>query len=137
MIVVWSDHRQRFEAVTSFVEKNIPKENRWRWDPAVKRWWAPSEDIARRLARFAQGPAALRLVDMADGERAALAASQAEDSDLVIPAPPGLDYLPYQRASIAYALSVFGDLPPSPRSGQEGGLALPRRGVLIADEMGL
>lgn len=117
MIVVWSEPRARFEAVTSYMERSLAKENRWRWDPAVKRWYAPSEDIARRLARFAQGPARLRLLGMADDERDALAASQAEDSDLAIPVPPGLDYLPYQRAGIAYALS--------------------RPHTLIGDEMGL
>ena len=137
MIVVWNDARGRFEAVASFLERSIPRENRWRWDSAAKRWWAPSEDIARRLARFAHGPAALRLLDLAGNERAALAASQAQDSDIQIPAPPGLDYLPYQRAGIAYALGVFGDLPATPSRGEEGGYGLSRRGVLIADEMGL
>lgn len=46
-----------------------------------------------------------------------LEASKAVDSDAVIPVPEGLEYLPYQRAGIAYALS--------------------RPGTLIADEMGL
>ena len=47
---------------------------------------------------------------------AGLAASYAHDSDLVIPAPEGLSYLPFQRAGIAFALSrpegigcIFGD----------------------------
>lgn len=117
MIVVWHEERRRFEAITSYFEKSLCKENSWRWDNAVRRWWAPSDDIARRLARFAQGPAALRLMDLGNEERAALAASQAQDSDIQIPAPPGLDYLPYQRAGIAYALS--------------------RPSTLIGDEMGL
>ena len=46
-----------------------------------------------------------------------LRASAAEDSDINIPVPDGLDYLPYQRAGIAFALG--------------------RTGTLIADEMGL
>ena len=117
VIVVYSEPRRRFEAITSFMERSLAKENRWRWDPQVKRWWAPNEDIARRLARFAMGAAALRLMDMGEAEREALAASQAQDSHIAIPAPPGLDYLPYQRAGIAYALS--------------------RPHTLIADEMGL
>lgn len=46
-----------------------------------------------------------------------VAASYATSSDLEIPAPAGLSYLPYQRAGVAYALS--------------------RRSTLIADPMGL
>ncbi len=37
-------------------------------------------------------------------------ASRAMDSDVEIPCPKGLAYLPYQRAGIAYAMRVFGDL---------------------------
>lgn len=129
MIVVYSEERQRFEAITSFFERNIPKAERWRWDAGIKRWWAPSEDIARRLSSYAQGGAALRLVNLSDAERDAMRASLAHDSDMEIPAPPGLDYLPYQRAGIAYALRT-------PRQGEEGGQSL-SRGTLIADEMGL
>lgn len=148
MIVVYSDERERFECITSYFERNLPKAERWRWDTAVKRWWAPSEDIARRLASYAQGAASLRLASLTEDERASLAASTASDSDFMPPAPPGLDYLPYQRAGIAYALRRFGDLdriprssrmespPRSPRLGEEGGFSPSRGGVLIADEMG-
>ncbi|MFT5687990.1 MAG: SWI/SNF-related matrix-associated actin-dependent regulator 1 of chromatin subfamily A [Planctomycetota bacterium] len=46
-----------------------------------------------------------------------LQASLAQDADIHVPAAEGFEYLPYQRAAIAYALS--------------------RRHTLIADEMGL
>lgn len=52
----------------------------------------------------------------------AVAASRAETSDLTVPAPAGLSYLPYQRAGIDYMLQRL-----------SGG----RRGVILADEMGL
>lgn len=48
---------------------------------------------------------------------AASAASRAVDADIAIPVPAGLDYLPYQKAGIAYAIS--------------------RDACLIGDEMGL
>jgi len=41
----------------------------------------------------------------------AKAASKATDAAVEIPAPPGLEYLPYQKAGIAFALRCFGDLP--------------------------
>lgn len=49
--------------------------------------------------------------------QANISASSAEDSDIYIPAPQGLSYLPYQRAGIAFGLK--------------------NAGVLIADEPGL
>lgn len=52
----------------------------------------------------------------------AVAASRAETSDLEVPAPDGLSYLPYQRAGVDYMLQRL-----------HGG----RRGVILADEMGL
>lgn len=48
---------------------------------------------------------------------AAIKLSQASDSDVDVPVPDGLEYLPFQRAGIAYAAS--------------------REATLIADEMGL
>ena len=47
----------------------------------------------------------------------AIAESAAADSDIEIPSPDGLSYLPYQKAGVAYALK--------------------RKSCLIADEMGL
>ena len=48
---------------------------------------------------------------------ASLRASKAKDAKIEVPSPPGYDYLPFQRAAIAYALG--------------------RAGTLLADEMGL
>ncbi len=47
----------------------------------------------------------------------AVETSRATDAEIDVPAPDGLEYLPYQRAGIAYALG--------------------RKGTLIGDEMGL
>lgn len=62
-------------------------------------WWAQVSAEVRRV------------------QQAAVIESRAADSDLAVPAPAGLSYLPYQRAGIAYALA--------------------RQNTLIADEMGL
>jgi hypothetical protein len=43
-------------------------------------------------------------------KKAAKVASRASSADIDIPAPHGLEYLPYQKAGIAYCLSVFGDI---------------------------
>lgn len=64
-------------------------------------------------------PEALEVVQPA---AQAHAASWAQDAEIMIPAPAGLQYRGYQRAGIAAALAAF----------QQG-----RRGILIGDEMGL
>lgn len=53
----------------------------------------------------------LPLDEEMEKERAEVSAlSRATGSDLDVPAPEGLSYLPYQVAGIEYALRVFGDL---------------------------
>jgi len=37
----------------------------------------------------------------------AIAASRAQDSDVFVPAPDGQEYLPFQRAGIAYAVKIL------------------------------
>jgi len=79
----------------------------------VKKWWTPFPEKAAVLidhcddaAKQALGP-----------HLAKTEASKAVDADLDLAKPDGLEYLPYQKAGIAYALG--------------------RKGTLFADEMGL
>ena len=55
---------------------------------------------------------------------AKLAASQAEDADIIVPAPEGRSYLGYQKAGILYAHT-------------DKTLTTLKRGIIIGDEMGL
>lgn len=74
------------------------------------------DDTARaELAKYNVQASTLKQ-DLSSKEEA-LALSRATDSDANVPKPEGLEYLPYQRAGVAYAMR--------------------RDGVLIADEMGL
>lgn len=89
-----------------------------RWDKDFKRWTLSSSlvKVAREIAETwnfrADG------LDEAEKKvRESMAASRATDSDIEIPAPPGLSYLPYQKGGIAYSIK--------------------RKDVLIGDEMGL
>jgi len=63
-----------------------------RTDEWVVLWWAPL-------------PTAV-----ATCRAKALAASRATDADVEIPAPAGLEYLPFQKAGIVYCLRKFGYL---------------------------
>lgn len=78
-----------------------------------KVWWTPRKDVAARLVKYANPEAAKLLSEQVES----VALSSATDADVEIPVPEGLEYLPFQRAGIAYAMK--------------------RPNVLIADEMGL
>lgn len=101
----------------TYAEKDLPKQARFRWEPTAKYWWTDDQRKAASLSRFAQGEARDRLASYVTQTVAVIEASRATDADINLPVPDGLQYLPYQKAGIAYALE--------------------REGTLIADEMGL
>ncbi len=119
MRLIWNPTRTRFEFESRYDERDVPKSARFRWDPDAKRWWTADEERARALIRYATTDVLAMLEGRREEHTATVAASRAEDTDMIVPSPPGLEYRPYQRAGIAYAL-------------REGG-----RYTLIADEPGL
>ena len=108
--------KERYEAISKYGEWQA-KNAGFRWDPKAKRWWTKDEDKAACLAQYAEGRLRKRLERIfagANSEREAnRAMSRATDADIAIPAPAGENYLPYQRAGIAYAMSqpatIIGD----------------------------
>jgi SWI/SNF-related matrix-associated actin-dependent regulator 1 of chromatin subfamily A len=94
-----------------------PKAAGFRWNPEKKHWWTDRDDAALALRDCASPIAREELDQIAAKREASLQASRATDAEIDLPAPAGLDYLPFQRAGIAFAL----DHP----------------NVLFADEMGL
>ena len=103
----------RFEAISSYAEKDTVKAAGFRWEPASKRWWTDRPERASHLAQYADASAHAVLAKHLD----AVDASMAPAATLSVPAPAGRSYLPYQLAGIAYALKS--------------------KGCLIGDEMGL
>ena len=96
-----------------------PKTAGFRWDPSRVCWWTEDAAKAARLADHADDAARAALNGQAATSTVSqdLAASRATETKVEIPCPPGLEYRPFQRAGIAYALK--------------------RPATLIADEMGL
>ena len=76
-----------------------------------RRYWSARVEDATRLRSHCTD-AALKIMKEHLNR---LEHSRAVDSNLVVPAPPGLEYLPYQRAGISYALqrkdTLIGDEP--------------------------
>jgi superfamily II DNA or RNA helicase len=92
---LWRKHKDALKAAGIGCGKNL----RGEWEV---NWWHP---VAVEPEKTAQEKAEAR------------AQSRAESADIDIPHPPGLDYLPYQKAGIQYGMN--------------------HNNVLIADEMGL
>lgn len=78
-----------------------------------RRYWSPRIEDATKLKAYCTD----RALEVMRKHLVRLAESRAVDSNIVVPAPQGLSYLPYQRAGIAYASS--------------------HKDTLIGDEMGL
>lgn len=111
-----------FVAYIKFEERYIFKRAGWEWNDGLRKWTTSSIHKAYEHREFAVGQARAELEAYQRGEGAVIAASMAvDDQDIIIPSPDGLEYLPFQRAGIAYALSSH----------------LPTGDVLIADPPGL
>lgn len=74
----------------------------WRWDKMKLAWIVADREKAVLFAAHATGEAKTRLDAFIDARRAAVADSFALDADIVVPAPEGCAYRPYQLAGIAY-----------------------------------
>ena len=106
-----------------FEERTIPKAAGFWWHGGdcrprclacadglpLRVWWTPDKTKAVRLIEYATPDAKAAL----DVTVKSVEESHAIDSDMPIPAPEGLTYMPFQRGGIAYALSrpntLFGD----------------------------
>src|SRR5215467_10491769 len=100
----------------SYETKDLVKALGFRFDPARKVWWTDKPEIAARVkGDNAETVARLNADRQAQHAKAeaSIVASHATDSEIVIPLSDicrrkGWDYLPYQRAGVAYALRKFG-----------------------------
>ena len=120
MELIFNDDRVRYETISRYGEWQAKEAGFW-WDKGVKRWWTTDIEKAAKLEAYATGALATRLreyrTNIETEKQKAREASRATDSDVEIPAPEGLEYLPYQKAGIRYAMT--------------------RKATIIGDEMGL
>ncbi|HEV8513597.1 MAG TPA: DEAD/DEAH box helicase [Cyclobacteriaceae bacterium] len=101
----------------SYEERGIASGAGFTWDRDSKRWMTKDVDVAIKLAAYA-GDDLRNFFEEYQNEKAInIDRSQSVNSEIEIPVPTGLAYLPYQRGGIAYGSS--------------------RPNTLIADEMGL
>lgn len=128
-----------FIAKIKFEQREIFRKAGWSFHPRLKKWTTKEVHRAADFWEFASGSARHRIDAYRSGEGAVLAASWATDSDIEIPAPQSLEYLPFQRAGVAYAIAkkdcLIADPPGLGKTIQAIGtankLSRPRRGLII------
>ena len=99
-------------------ERHAAKGAGMRWNAATKEWYTTDIVVARKLKEYAIDSDVQN--SLASEEKKtidAVVASKAVDADVNLICKDGLEYMPFQRAGIAFAAT--------------------RESVLIADEMGL
>lgn len=100
-----------------FESRHLPKSAGFRWFSGEKNKWAPKGDIvppkhwwtdniekAVALADYADDSCKDELLAYKNKKEENVIASVSTDADINIPAPPGLDYYPYQKAGIAFGI---------------------------------
>lgn len=104
----------RWIVTIPYAQREHAKSAGFRWCPDRKHWWTSREDVAKLLMDPAAQLAKKSEFERIGKERAAFVdESRAASADVELPAPDGLEYLPFQKAGIASALKrgnvLFGD----------------------------
>jgi len=128
-----------FVAKIKFEQRDVFKRAGWSFHPRLKKWTTKEVHKAADFWEFASGDARRRIDAYRGGAGAVLEASWATDADIDIPAPEGKEYLPFQRAGVAYAIAkkdcLIADPPGLGKTIQAIGtankLSRPRRGLVI------
>lgn len=99
-----------FFLICSYDERMTAKDAGMRWDAAGRRWYSADVKVAKKLSRYADAEtlAALEASEKKVAEK--IQESAATDADIAIPAPEGLQYMPFQKAGIAFALKILGEI---------------------------
>ena len=95
----------KFIAVSTYDERRIPKEAAFRWDPVGKKWWTSSVENAAKLIEYADEETKRMIDEAMKVKQETYEASRASDANIDIPKPEGLEYLPFQKAGIAFSMN--------------------------------
>ena len=99
---------KRYILQCAFSEKDIPKNAGMRWHPADRVWATTDSAIAEKFACYADENVKAGIVAAKKVVEQKVEESRAIDSDVIIPTPAGLEYMPFHRAGIVSCLRHFG-----------------------------
>ena len=106
-------NKKKYILKCDFSEKDIAKAAGFRWNPDDKVWWTDNKIKAEALSEYADS----KLKKHFKSIEKIIEESFKNDSKLDLKKPSGLEYYPFQKAGIEFAMS--------------------KKNVLIADDMGL
>jgi SWI/SNF-related matrix-associated actin-dependent regulator 1 of chromatin subfamily A len=109
--------KDRYVFQCTYQEKDIPKNIGFKWDKTLRHWYTFDVHIANKLVSYSDEITLNNINFDLRLKEDSLNNSQLSNSDIDVPHNDGLNYLPYQKAGIKYALD--------------------HGNTLIADEMGL
>ena len=105
MMITHDTSSGRFVFCGTFEEREVPKSARFQWDPARRQWWTSNHEQANELRCIADNRAVTAIDERRGRAAVSIQASSAKDADIDIPCPPGLTFMPFQRAGVAFALA--------------------------------
>lgn len=114
MKVTWRE--KRFVCDCRSGESGVPRAAGFLWDNRRREWWSRKPEDAEKLKHL-WDDRVKKVFEVIAERRKAIEGSRATDAAIDIPAPGGLQYLPYQKAGVAFCRS--------------------HQNILLADEMGL
>lgn len=117
MFLTFEPASERYVFICHKEQRFTAKDAGFEWDAGKKQWYTEDPLTALTLSRYADSETAQRLSPVLTSFLESQAASHATDSNIIVPSPMGLSYLPYQLAGIAYCYE--------------------RIAAMIGDEMGL
>ena len=121
MQLIYDESQKIFIARASFLEKDIPKNAKFRWDPEKKKWWTDDILKAKVLAEFAD-ESCLEMFNTTVN-KTIQSIQKWRALKYKIPSPPGQKFMDFQKIGIARMIEIL----ENPKY----------KGVLLADEMGV
>lgn len=109
--------KEMYIAICTFQEKDTPKSAGFKWNPADKCWWTDKPELAYKLIEYSDFGCKTSLENWKSQSKIKIEASKASDIDKDFPHPENLNYRPFQKAGINFALE--------------------NQNTLIGDDMGL
>ena len=103
-----------FVLESNYYERHIPKNAKFRWHGLrYRKWWTDSIDIASNLSEYADETCKEELIYLKKKRDISVDLSRKSNIDIDFKKPEGLEYYPFQKVGIQYALTrnntLFGD----------------------------
>jgi len=113
--LLYNEKDQYFYCISTYEEREIPKQAGLIWNPKLKLWTTGAFRNAEKLISYTTEEVQALIKQKCSDLDYAISMSSQTDADIEIPVPEGLEYLPFQKAGIAYAsrknTCLIGDQP--------------------------